>query len=288
MVPMPRIPAHFLDCAFYVYRSIEEAKTARAPGGSGFFVSVRLSDQWVRVYAVTTRHVAAGRSLVLRINTKDGNVDYVNVASDAWHSHSDNDDVVAAPILLAPQHKWSAVDVNDFVTPQHTTENYIGVGDEVFMVGRLATREDPVRNNPIVRFGHLAMMRDTIKRAYDGQRQNSFLVECRSLAGFSGSPVFVQPTPQAVVNFGGMQLITVTHPTQEGVRLLGVDWCHLELPKPAQKGGNPSTRTDENAGFAGVVPAWRLAEILNSPVLIAEREEALKESSSDSSDPTTQ
>jgi hypothetical protein len=67
----------------------------------------------------------------------------------------------------------------------------VGPGDEVFMVGRFVSREGKEKNTPAVRFGSLAM----VPRESFGEEQVSsgehFLVNCRSIFGYSGSPVFV-------------------------------------------------------------------------------------------------
>jgi len=82
----------------------------------------------------------------------------------------------------------------------------IWIRDEIRLVGRLITRDGNQQNKPVVRFGHLAMMDDAIKR--DGEeRQRSFLIECRSVSGFSGSPVFVNVTDPIAVATNRRELV---------------------------------------------------------------------------------
>ena len=87
-----------------------------------------------------------------------------------------------------------------------------------------------------------------------GREQLSFLVECRSLSGFSGSPVFISSGR----TFGSL--------------LLGVDFGHIPLLKPLfNQNGDPlhqeEYRTDANTGIACVIPAWRILNLLNEPEL---------------------
>jgi hypothetical protein len=169
---------------------------------------------------------------------------------------------------MQKQHLWLAVNMEDFVTEEMASKNSIGVADEVFMVGRLVTREGTQQNNPVVRLGHISMVRDTIRRD-DGERQGSFLIECRSLSGFSGSPVFVQPNPDAVAHFGRLQIVPAVSPAAfEGIRLLGIDWCHIPLWKDVyqmDRTTKMALQVEQNTGIAGIVPAWRLAQLLNLP-----------------------
>ena len=85
-------------------------------------------------------------------------------------------------------------------------------------------------------------------RGYGGVEQESFFVDCRSLSGFSGSPVFASTTrayfadehyPKDLMpephgpNEAGIGL-TITPVATEGTFgpwLLGIDWGHLPLWK---------------------------------------------------------
>lgn len=70
----------------------------------------------------------------------------------------------------------------------------VGPGDDVFVVGRFINSQGKLRNIPSVRFGNIAQM--PLKPIEQGRvfgefQQESFLVEARSISGFSGSPVFL-------------------------------------------------------------------------------------------------
>ena len=95
-----------------------------------------------------------------------------------------------------------------------------------------------------------------------GLSQESFLVEMHSLPGYSGSPVFVYDHHVRMWEQKYMQV---------GIRLLGIDWCHLSTYEPVlekdsenrfEKINGQFVRS--NTGMAGVVPAWKLKELLNS------------------------
>jgi hypothetical protein len=73
----------------------------------------------------------------------------------------------------------------------------IGPGDDVFVVGRFINREGKQKNIPSVRFGNIAQMPGEPLFLDDGKELECFLIEGRSISGFSGSPVFIHISPEA-------------------------------------------------------------------------------------------
>jgi hypothetical protein len=72
----------------------------------------------------------------------------------------------------------------------------VGPGDEVYFMGRFIAHDGKQRNTPIVRFGSIAMMpREPVHQTQRAFDQESFLIEARSLSGFSGSPVMLYIPP---------------------------------------------------------------------------------------------
>ena len=64
----------------------------------------------------------------------------------------------------------------------------------MFVVGQLVNSQGKVRNIPSTRFGNIAQMPyEPIEqdRVFGKFQQESFLVEARSIIGFSGSPIFL-------------------------------------------------------------------------------------------------
>jgi hypothetical protein len=132
------------------------------------------------------------------------------------------------------------------------------------MVGRFVNHEGRQRNTPTARFGNISMMPwEPVRNPLRGA-QESFLVETRSLGGYSGSPVFLHILPYtARAGKEGYYM-----PEQgAGPWLLGVDWGHLPITEEV-KAKNSNTELDEdlivesNSGQMGVVPAWKLRELL--------------------------
>ena len=227
------------------------------------------------IYAVTNSHVIReGGSPVVRLNTKDGLTDVIPATDANWLDHVDGDDLAVCPIGLSQErHQYKYLLPSLFLTPELVNQESIGPGEDTFLVGRFITHEGRQRNLPSVRFGNIAMMPwEPITHPTRGIKQESFLVESRSIGGYSGSPVFVwilpfSHRPGAKGYSGG-----------RGPWLLGVDWCHLANPERVlERDGKTEVpegwQVNSNTGMMGVIPAWRLAELLDRRELVAQRKE---------------
>ena len=139
------------------------------------------------------------------------------------------------------------------------------------MVGRFINHEGRQRNMPAVRFGNIAMM-PFEKIRHKEREEESFLVEVRSIGGYSGSPVFVFVPPFSIrykpVQPGEPQ---PTNSALYGPWLLGVNWAYLnDRIRVHDKNGEDlrekyeGWNTPSNTGMAAVTPVWVLAELLNS------------------------
>ena len=149
----------------------------------------------------------------------------------------------------------------------------VGPGDETIMIGRLIAHDGRVRNSPSVRFGNISMMPDEPFR-HDGRIQRSFIVESRSIPGYSGSPVFVhipsdswRPGPDGKLGQAGVLY------GEAPVLLLGIDCGHVHKNVPVKDAHGKDTeyRVLENTGMMVVVPAWRLWDVINSREFLAQR-----------------
>jgi hypothetical protein len=274
---MPRIDDRLINCVFYLYRTRAEAAAAGEIGGSGFFVSKESEscDQfWMS--AVSNKHVVCrdGAS-VLRINRADGTFNIIETEPHEWHQHPGGDDLVILPLELeAEDHILTVLPENMFVTRELLGDKRIniGLGDDVFMLGRFVNHAGRQRNIPSVRFGSISVMPGEAIKQPNGHLQDSYAIEVRSLAGYSGSPV----------------LITKSYPEELGKKwskfqrrtwLLGVDWGYItddwEITRKRKRAPSRLTSSLEgrqeqefvqaNTGMSGVVPAWKLLELLHTP-----------------------
>ena len=175
----------------------------------------------------------------------------LEVPSDGWISHP-QDDISVCPIepTLA-HHKLRYVKTTGFLSEGLVSTYDIGPGDEVFMVGRFSGHQGTISNLPVARFGAISMLpREDIRNAM-GNMTKHFLVEVRSIPGFSGSPVFVYDT----IPHNSKRATTF------GPTLLGVDCGHYV-----------SRTSMITGGIAPVAPAWKILEVIKSPGMTQVRE----------------
>jgi hypothetical protein len=279
---MPRIKDDILDCVVYLYESVDEAKAGKNIGGSGFIISVPISIPQLNRsanfrYIVTNRHVIQEGAFVVRLSGTDGSTYIVESEYPHWHFHPNNHDIAIAQIFHSDREQirdggpFRTVGISQFVTPEIMNKYDIGIGDDVFMVGRFINHEGRQKNMPALQFGHLSIMPLEPIISKDGTAQESFAVDIRSSGGVSGSPVFVR-----IENFDlGRNLSGIDNDFSlagpKGLRLsyrvylLGVDWGHLNSKYRVKKEASDDL-TDlyiqANTNMAAVVPAWRLAELI--------------------------
>ncbi len=271
---MPRIRDNMRDCAIYIYPSVAAARAGQQAGGGGFLVGIQSKtdhERWYP-YAVTNRRVIAGGAAVVRLATKAGVTEIIELTPDDWVFHPAGDDLAAAAIELPSDYADHMLVDNYlmFLTRDEMLEERIGLGDDVFTVGRLIDHTGRQLNSPTVRFGQIAMMPSQPILIGD-RAQECFLVDVRSMDGLIGSPVFVTvhqlrlPNPVEFnhawfpfllgVNGG---LIT----TGIGEADTTLDGAHSAPLRSATRQSVPAPST---SGLMAVLPAWRLMELLNAP-----------------------
>jgi hypothetical protein len=250
---MGRIDDGILECVVYIYPDVPSAEDGIAAGGTGFLFGVVLSERPMKtiIFVVTNRHIIDNGGRVVRINTRDHRLDMQEIEDPEWLRHPAGDDLAIARLSITDTHKVNCLHYNVAIAQSDIRSYNIGHGDDVFIVGRFVNHEGRQQNRPTVRFGAIAQMPGEVIKFPDGTQQDSFLVEARSIAGFSGSPVFLNRRASQ---------------SPYRVSLLGIDHCHLSSPEPiwssVTKQPNPQLYVKNNTGMMGVVPAWRLTEML--------------------------
>jgi len=272
---MPAVDPMLIRSVIYLYPDIDAAQQGDRSGGTGFIAAVHFSDGRQRpyfLYAITNSHVVReGHSPIVRINTRTGPADILPLGFDCWIHHPDGDDVAVAPLGLNSEHDFAAVSTTMFLLKEHCASLCVAPGDDVFFVGRFAEHDGGYVNIPTVRLGNIAMMPDApIHHEARGIDVESYLVEGRSLSGYSGSPVFLQIYPLIPrPGIGAGQL-------GAGPFLLGIDWCHLASFQPVLEADKETPiaerwYVEQNSGMMGVVPAWKILETLNHEGLVNRR-----------------
>lgn len=274
---MPAIPPEVLDTVVYLYPDADSASKGQRAGGSGCLVVIPTQiEPFIMgfMYVVTNSHVIRqGKASALRVNTRDGRVGIIHNTSAGWIHHPDGDDLAVLPISLEYEEvKAKGIPIDWFATKEKIERYKIGPGDEAFIVGRFINHEGRMQNLPAVRFGNVSMLPYEPIKTRIGILQEAFLVECRSLPGYSGSPVFVYPMP-----FSPVQRERVPP------MFLGIDFGHLKDVRPVLNKDGERVPIDDNwfveinTGMSCVIPAWKVQELLDVEELAESRKQVLEE-----------
>ncbi len=269
---MPRIADEHLESVFYLYPDYAAAEAGIQAGGCGFFLNWPFErDTQNHLYAVTNKHLITQGNWTLRVNVGADKAIPVDTTEPYWFVHPDGDDLAVMLVEFPFTFTCKAVKPEILLTPEIVREHAIGIGEDVYTVGRFVNHDGKQKNNPVARFGTIAQMPIEPILQQDGHLQESFLCECKSVSGYSGSSVFVDIPPWSR-RPGKAGISSVPG----GVWLMGVNWGHLNDWKPVcdpvgRPMATPSMKVGLNSGMMGVVPAWKLKEMLEHPALINQR-----------------
>jgi Trypsin-like peptidase domain len=257
---MPRIAKRFLDCVVYIYPDEKSALSDQGFGGSGFVVARHVSGGY-QTFVVTNRHVIEGAlDPVIRLNRVSGGTESFPTNRSWWKHHPEGDDLSAYQLdISAYDHRQAWIWQNGFLT-RDIWHQYLGLGSDVAMLGRFIGLNGLVTNTPVARFGSIAAPNVIEERNTFQSNQETFVVDCQSVPGFSGSPVIAFLPTTALAE-------TAVENSGLGPWLLGVDWMHFGNPERvlSKDSGLEDFRPyiKGNSGLMGVIPAWRISALLD-------------------------
>jgi len=265
-----------------------EHLTSVGPLGTGFFVAVPHHQVEGRIwpYFVTAKHVlkrtpeqywteifirANVRGWTSNSNQLGANFFRLPVVDGArkllWTIHSDPAVDLAVTQQFPPvgTYEFQSIPSNIFATHRIIREEEVAEGDEVFFPCFTPEIPQQRRNNPVMRFGKIALMSGENIQTPDGSTTYHF-AECFPFGGNSGSPVFLR--------FGPARKATQIAVAPERYFLLGVMkgyWQHAEPVEVQQTQVRLSAR--QHMGIAAVTPVDYLHEILYNEHLRRQRGE---------------
>jgi hypothetical protein len=264
----------------FVYPSQETAERGERVGGSGFVVNYSSGiGNWRIRYVVTNAHVVERGGHWVRLN-RGGftGTHIVYIPPDEWTWAPSGDDFAIALLRLPSEVVPYELSLDTLaLTREEAAALKVGVGDECYMVGRFIAHGGRVTNNPIARFGILSLMPNPAEPVRDGREQEveAYLIEMRSHAGFSGSPVFLV-IPQN--SFRGEFDDTSLDDNTTRFRLLGIDTGHIIDRLPVEEERQPSVwvkrdelRVVHPSDVAVVAPIWKLVDLLEREDLTDQR-----------------
>lgn len=270
-------------------------------GGNGFFVHLFSECRQVYfTYLVTAKHVVDGlkaHNVFVRVNRVGGGMVLAALRGyDAWVFHPDTPqevDVAVMPYL--PPISLLDIKAMDpaawFVTRDVIKNRDIGAGDAVYVIGLFSKMAGREKNIPIVRTGFIASMPDEkIPRIRIGKWRGAaegYLIESRSISGWSGSPIFVRPTLHVPFRAENEPDPMAFYGVSGKPYLLGLVHGHWDIEPGTEndvhiKAPHPNDEQEQaNIGLTVVVPAHKILEVLYHPKLIEMRrtqtEDALRD-----------
>lgn len=284
-----RISELILDSVMYLYPTVLDAQQSKHVGGSGFlfcYASVNPALKGMGWhYVATNSHVVDEGNRVIAMKSKEGGIIPIATQPDDWH-FAEGDDLALYPIpgeylpqLNAAGH--ACVKLDQMITRESIEEADIGIGDEIAMPGRFVYHQGRQTLLPAARFGNIAMMPfEPVYNEYLRIDQESFLVDIYAIAGFSGSPVWIQK-PYGTWKYPKKEGEEFRMTTRPYTRLLGiqsmafVDRQPVTEPDPErlfkyrELGGGQIVEV--NTGISVVIPAWKLSDFFFSDELVAHR-----------------
>jgi hypothetical protein len=287
-VGMPKIPPQVLDCSFYLYETVEQAKRGTEFGGTGFFIGYPTDrPEQVLPYAVTNKHVAVRDGFsVIRINKIGGGTDIFDFDASEWEfCPAGNDLAVITPSLLrlrGDMHQVTTIPVNMFVEKSDLSISTFAAGEDIFMVGRFVDHDGAAKNVPAARFGNISTLPQIIAQPTGAKDLESFILDIHSRTGYSGSPVFVYRTHGSDLTTNALNVSASGH----FIKLLGLHWGQFpekwelkdkEKKKEALNEVAPLQLSDNEKyveGWSGMtlaIPAWAIREFLDRAKFARER-----------------
>jgi len=254
---VPRVPKKWLEAVVFIYPNREKAAKDLQGGGTGFFVSREVPGGW-QSFVVTSRHVIEKhQNPVIRLNligTSEMEVCITNRAR--WVDHPAGDDLSVNPLDLEPGlHRHVLIRESGFSSLEN---HHLGLGSEVVILGRFVGLSGQTEVRPVARFGRVAHPDVFTETNSFKQPQETFVIECHTVPGFSGSPVLAYlpsnaASEEALENSG------------IGPFLLGVVWKHFgDLEDVLDEKLVPiGAVVKGNSGLAGIIPAAKIKQILD-------------------------
>jgi hypothetical protein len=274
----------------YLYKDRADAEEGKKFGGTGFLVlfpSEMFPDRAFYFYAASNWHVVCRDGFsTIRINTIDG-TDIVEFDPAEWHFLPEYDIAVIPMPMNVERHRAAMIPTKAFVIRDFFKINSkassvqpaaLGVGSDVFMIGRFIDHDGGQTNRPAARFGSISVLPAPIIQPNENKTQaDSFCIDMHSRTGHSGSPVFVYRTAAA-------EWMTSEIDPQPGnyFGLLGIHWGQfpedMEIKDKKQLEGETTSLILDGkyvkglSGMTCVLPAWIILEVLNMPKLKKLRE----------------
>jgi hypothetical protein len=252
------------------------------PYGTALIGLVTYED-FANTVIITAHHVAEdipGSTISVRLNRKDGSSETRKVEKDGLITFKERAiDLCVFPLHIDPSiYDFFAIHLSSADWERRLKEfGDPEPGDEVCAVGLYTSHYGHTRNMPVARIGHIAALPEE-KVATNRGHVYGYLIECQSIAGLSGSPVF-WTVPKFKVEDGGQILqqrayfplgILIGHHVIESAQDELVVPKFQQAPEEPWPEGVPKPKSEERrTGFAVVLPINHIFHIFESDKIMA-------------------
>ena len=273
------IPIDIKKTVTFIY--YPDNPTNASPDGTGFLVSVPAQNNTNSIfgYLVTARHVLRPTTnywlpaVFVRLNRRDGTLQNIFLPlittgpKKNIFTHDDSSvDIAVVPFIPQPFTNFDSLFLPaDIITSEEDFKVLdIHEGSDVFFTGMFSRHLGNKQNTPITRFGKVALMTDE-KIDWVFGPTDLYLMEANSYPGNSGSPVFFQIGNER----GNGSIVLMGGPN---IKLAGVmSGCFNDIQPLQTVSISTNQYVTPNLGIAGVVPSYKLKEILFSKELQEQR-----------------
>jgi|ERR1017187_1280103 hypothetical protein len=192
------VPDEIRKCVAFI--GFQMADNSFRMAGSAFFIGRgEEGGNAKQVYLTTACHVIdgiKGKGIVkvhIRMNHTAGNAVWIETNIADWFSHPTDKsiDIAILPCRIPPEFDHRVIPFSMCATEEKIKTNEVGLGDEVFVTGLFRHHHGNRRNVPIVRIGNIACLVEEKISTNNYGEIDAYLIECRSIGGLSGSPVFL-------------------------------------------------------------------------------------------------
>lgn len=249
------------------------------PVGTGFLAAFK-KDGFDCTFIVTADHVIEmirGDTFSIRLNRHSGEASTIQVPKSKVFRPQDRA-LDIAMIGIAPD--WTIFDQKVILLDRKHHEHMLDtvwrpdIGDEVATVGLYSSHFGETKNLPVVRVGNIAMMPGEPVLTHRGY-VSAYLIEVKSIAGLSGSPVHINP-PTVRVKDGEFNFlntdVAIPLGMLTGYHIVASAADQIEVPKIQgedlpERDEDGAPIDERNTGFAVVVPWERLLDLIESDTL---------------------
>jgi hypothetical protein len=230
----------------------------------------------VHVYAVTNWHVAVREGFsVIRLMRRDGTPDILDLDPSDWEFDPAGHDIAVCYLVnvTGETHRVSFASTTKHFLIDQPIVPPLGVGEDVFMIGRFVDHDGSDMNRPTVRFGNISMLAAPLQQPNGNTKRDTYCLDMHSRSGYSGSPVFVYRTPD-------FDLSSNPKSNDKMLALLGIHWAQFREPwelirktdKPSEAVGPDTEHVIGLSGMTCVAPASYILSLLDRPDMKQKRQ----------------